>query len=83
MKELHDFKNEVWQLYTANQLDNEKVIVKGEGIYLWDNQGRKYIDGLSGLGVVNIGHSDKRVISAINEQANQLEYIRGCCNYDL
>lgn len=73
--ELYNNKKDIWQLYTSNQLDSEKVIVKGDGIYLWDDHDRKYIDGLSGLGVVNIGHSNKRVINAITEQANQLEYI--------
>src|ERR1019366_729890 len=32
------------------------IIVKGEGAYIWDDQGRKYLDALSGLFVVQVGH---------------------------
>ncbi|SFR96944.1 Adenosylmethionine-8-amino-7-oxononanoate aminotransferase [Anaeromicropila populeti] len=63
-------------MYTGNALDEEnKIIAKGEGIYLWDVQGKKYIDALSGLGVVNIGHCNQQVVAAIKEQSEQLEYI--------
>jgi putrescine---pyruvate transaminase len=33
-----------------------RVAVRGEGIYVWDSEGRRIIDGLSGLGCVNIGY---------------------------
>ena len=32
------------------------IIVKGEGAYIWDDQGRKYLDALAGLFVVQVGH---------------------------
>jgi adenosylmethionine-8-amino-7-oxononanoate aminotransferase len=32
------------------------VIVRGEGPYIWDSRGRRYLDGLAGLFVVQVGH---------------------------
>jgi adenosylmethionine-8-amino-7-oxononanoate aminotransferase len=50
------------------------VIVKGEGAYIWDDQGRKYLDGLSGLFVVNAGHGRDEIADAMAKQAKELEY---------
>ena len=46
--------------------------VKGEGIYLYDSEGERYMDFTSGIGVVNTGHCHPRVVRAIQEQAKQL-----------
>jgi 4-aminobutyrate aminotransferase len=46
--------------------------VRGEGIYLYDAEGTRYFDFTSGIGVVNTGHCHPRVVSAIQEQAEQL-----------
>ena len=40
-------------------------MVKGEGCYFWDADGKRYFDMNSQLMCVNIGHGDKRVIQAI------------------
>ncbi|KYO68621.1 aspartate aminotransferase family protein [Thermovenabulum gondwanense] len=50
------------------------IIVKGEGIYLWDNKGKKYIDACSGALVSNIGHGVDEVIEAIYEQMKKVEF---------
>ncbi len=50
------------------------MFVHGEGIYLDDRDGNRYIDGLSGLWNVNIGHGDARVREAVFAQMEQLEY---------
>lgn len=42
---------------------------KAEGIYVWDVDGRKYIDLISGFSVCNIGHSHPAVVKAVQEQA--------------
>ena len=47
-------------------------IVKGEGIYLFDDQAEQYIDFTSGIGVVNTGHCHPRVVKAIQAQSEQL-----------
>jgi acetylornithine/succinyldiaminopimelate/putrescine aminotransferase len=46
-------------------------INKAEGIYLFDNEGKKYIDFISGISVSNIGHSNPLIIKAIKEQAEK------------
>ncbi|HLQ84810.1 MAG TPA: aspartate aminotransferase family protein [Salinisphaeraceae bacterium] len=44
------------------------LIDRAEGIYIWDAQGRRYIDGSSGSMVCNIGHGNARVLAAMQEQ---------------
>ena len=51
------------------------AIDRAEGIYLYTADGKRYIDFNSQLMSVNIGHSDKRVIRAIQEQAEKLCYV--------
>jgi 4-aminobutyrate aminotransferase len=46
--------------------------VRGEGIYLFDEAGNRYIDFTSGIGVTNTGHCHPRVVQAIQDQANEL-----------
>ena len=46
------------------------IVAKAEGIYIWDEAGKKYIDGCSGAIICNIGHGDAAVLAAINEQAH-------------
>lgn len=50
------------------------VIVKGEGIYLYDEGGRRYIDGIAGAGNVTLGHGRKRIAEVMGEQAATLAY---------
>jgi acetylornithine/succinyldiaminopimelate/putrescine aminotransferase len=44
-------------------------IVKAEGIYMTDVNGKKYVDLISGISVSNLGHCHPKVVAAINEQA--------------
>jgi acetylornithine aminotransferase len=44
----------------------------GEGVYLYDTEGRRYLDGLSGIGVNGLGHAHPAVTAAIREQADKL-----------
>jgi 4-aminobutyrate aminotransferase len=46
--------------------------VKGEGIYLYDEEGNQYMDFTSGIGVINTGHCHPKVVAAVKEQADQL-----------
>ncbi|MCC5941305.1 MAG: aminotransferase class III-fold pyridoxal phosphate-dependent enzyme [Balneolaceae bacterium] len=47
-------------------------IVKGEGIYLYDDKGNRYIDFTSGIGVLNTGHCHPRITKAVQQQAGEL-----------
>ncbi|HEU4544294.1 MAG TPA: aspartate aminotransferase family protein [Jiangellaceae bacterium] len=50
------------------------VIVRGEGPYIWDANGRRYLDGLSGLFVVQVGHGRTELAEAAAKQAAELAY---------
>jgi ornithine--oxo-acid transaminase len=48
------------------------VLTKGEGVYLWDVEGKKYFDFLSAYSAVNQGHCHPRIIQALIDQAQTL-----------
>ncbi len=48
------------------------TFVKGEGCYLFDDQGKRYLDALSGIAVCSLGHAHPAVTEAITHQANLL-----------
>jgi len=48
------------------------VLARGEGIFLWDVEGKKYFDFLSAYSAVNQGHCHPRIVSALIEQAQTL-----------
>jgi Adenosylmethionine-8-amino-7-oxononanoate aminotransferase len=75
---LHDrARRHLWMHFTrlSSYADHEiPVIVRGEGAYVWDQHGRRYLDGLSGLFVVQVGHGRKELAQAAARQAEQLAY---------
>lgn len=48
------------------------VLSRGEGVFLWDVEGKKYYDFLSAYSAVNQGHCHPRIVGALKEQAEQL-----------
>jgi adenosylmethionine-8-amino-7-oxononanoate aminotransferase len=50
------------------------IIVRGDGPWVWDSRGRKYLDGLSGLFLVQVGHGRHELAEAAAQQAAQLAY---------
>ncbi|WP_158889172.1 aspartate aminotransferase family protein [Amycolatopsis anabasis] len=50
------------------------VIVRGEGAYLWDSNGKRYLDGLAGLFAVQVGHGREELAEAAARQTRQLAY---------
>jgi adenosylmethionine-8-amino-7-oxononanoate aminotransferase len=52
-------------------------IVRGEGCYLWDDQGQRYLDGSGGAFVANIGHGVREIADAIGAQAGCIAYLNG------
>lgn len=48
------------------------VLDRGEGVYLWDVEGKKYFDFLSAYSAVNQGHCHPKIVEALKEQAQQL-----------
>ena len=51
------------------------AFVKGDGVQLWDTEGRRYLDFLSGIAVVSLGHSHPAVARSISEQASMLCHV--------
>ena len=50
------------------------IISRGEGAYIWDSNGRRYLDGLSGLFVVQAGHGRVELAQAAAKQASELAF---------
>ncbi len=50
------------------------IVVKGEGCYVWDEHGKRYLDGLSSLFCVNIGHGRADIAQAGADQAKELGF---------
>ena len=47
-------------------------LARGDGVWLWDEEGRKYLDGLAGIAVNTLGHNHPRLVAAIADQATKL-----------
>ena len=53
---------------------NRKLIIKSENIYLYDEDGKRYIDGPGGMWCNNIGHGNKEIGEAIKKQIEKMDY---------
>ena len=51
-----------------------RVITKGDGIYIWDSEGNKILDGMSGLWCVSLGYGNDELIQAAYDQMKELPY---------
>ena len=50
------------------------ALVKGEGEYVWDDQGNKYLDCFGGVLTVSVGHANPKINAAIIEQVNKIAH---------
>ena len=48
------------------------AFVRGEGAYMWDQEGRRYLDALSGIAVNTLGHAHPKLVKALGHQVGQL-----------
>jgi adenosylmethionine-8-amino-7-oxononanoate aminotransferase len=72
-----DAREHLWMHFTRMSSYKETpvpTIVRGEGARIWDSTGRSYIDGLSGLFVVQVGHGRKELAEAAYKQASDLAF---------
>jgi len=65
-------KNNIQQLSPIWSRANDLIAVRGEGAYLYDENGNAYLDFTTGIGVTNTGHCHPHVVEAIRQQAGQL-----------
>jgi putrescine aminotransferase len=57
----------------ARVAQREVVMVRGEGVWLWDREGRRYLDACAGLWYANVGHGRPEIAAAVAAQLEQLE----------
>jgi adenosylmethionine-8-amino-7-oxononanoate aminotransferase len=69
--------NHLWTHKTQDHpflSDEELVIDRAEGVWVWTERGKKLMDGFAGLAVVNVGHGRREIAEAIAEQTVRLAY---------
>ena len=73
--------NQDYTLFSwSKQKGTNPIAVKyGEGVYLYDYDGKRYIDFSSGLMNVNIGHGNQRVTEAVVKQMQEVSYVTPSC----
>ena len=59
---------------TSDQISETPLLVKGDGIYLTDKNGKTYLDAISGIAVTGVGYGRKAITAAMAKQADQLPY---------
>ncbi|ACU53529.1 aminotransferase class-III [Acidimicrobium ferrooxidans DSM 10331] len=81
MSEQHDLsdvaRRHLWMHFTRMASYDEHevpVMVRGQGPYVWDSKGKRYLDGLAGLFVVQVGHGRTELAEAASKQASELAY---------
>ena len=63
--------------YTPNYRQQPIVLVRGEGPWVWDRDGKRYLDFIAGIAVSSLGHAHPRLVQAIREQADALIHTSG------
>ena len=66
----------LWGHFTTmkSAIDETRIIERGDGSYVWDHQGNRYLDGLAGLFVSQVGHGRTELAKAASAQAEKLGY---------
>jgi adenosylmethionine-8-amino-7-oxononanoate aminotransferase len=71
-------RDHLWMHFTRHSTfaggEPVPMIVRGDGPYIYDDQGRRYLDGLSGLFVVQAGHGRQELAQAAAKQASELAF---------
>lgn len=70
--ETKDFLNEAEKYSAHNYHPLPVVLGKGEGVWVWDVEGKKYLDMLSSYSALNQGHCHPKIVAALREQAGKL-----------
>ena len=64
------------QKYVMHTFGRKPVdLVRGEGMRVWDDKGREYLDFIGGIGVISLGHCHPRLVDALTSQAAQLMHV--------
>ncbi|MBI3535671.1 MAG: aminotransferase class III-fold pyridoxal phosphate-dependent enzyme, partial [Deltaproteobacteria bacterium] len=68
----HEHIETVDQYSAKNYFPLPIVLTKGEGVWVWDVEGKKYLDCLSSYSALNQGHRHPKIIEAMKKQADTL-----------
>lgn len=69
-------KENLWhQISSYNEKKRPMVVEKGEGAWITDHEGNRYLDGMSGLWCVNVGYGREELADAAAEQMKKLAYV--------
>ena len=50
-------------------------LIRGKGSWVWDDKGKKYLDGVAGIATCSLGHSDKALKRSLTKQLNKLQHV--------
>ncbi len=67
-------KTDTKHVFTRNLRHDYPKIVRGEGVYLYDDAGNQYLDACSGSAVANIGHGNEEIAEVMAEQARKIAF---------
>jgi predicted acetylornithine/succinylornithine family transaminase len=60
---------------TPNYQPAPVLLTRGEGVWVWDRDGRRYLDMVAGIAVCSLGHAHPRLVAAIRDQADKLIHV--------
>ncbi|MDH3579792.1 MAG: aspartate aminotransferase family protein [Hyphomicrobiales bacterium] len=66
---LHPYTN-----LDAHRSTGPTILERGEGIYVWDSEGKRYIEGLAGLWCTSLGYANEELVETAREQLSQLSF---------
>ena len=69
---LHPYTNAI-----ANERDGPLVMTRGEGVYVYDEDGNRYIEGMAGLWCLSLGFGNERLAEAAAAQIRKLSFYHG------
>ncbi len=64
-------------LFTLDARRAYPILTRGEGVWVWDHQGNRYLDAIAGIAVVNLGYGRQDVVDAMAAQAARLPFAVG------
>ena len=75
MSTREEIQNLYQQYVMSTYASASLALVRGKGAYVWDSEGKRYLDFLAGISVMNVGHCHPKVVKALRKQAGQLIHV--------
>jgi acetylornithine/N-succinyldiaminopimelate aminotransferase len=68
--------------FTPNYRQAPFILARGEGVWVWDRDGRRYLDMVGGIAVNSLGHAHPRLVRAISEQASAFIHVSNLYHHE-